>query len=200
MIHIKNIKFILTIILITGCNLFETRNPEEPDTGRPSFQTPTSASVVILNFQNAILEKNVENYEACFADSVQTKNYHYIFTPTGEANGLYPLVFSMWDISSERRAFNSLVSNMKKDDYPKLDINFINPEPFQDSIVYIGDYSLTLTHSVATIPEKFAGKLQLTIVQGEDGLWYVYRWIDTKTENDTIPDTWSIMKALFYNL
>ena len=198
---IKNIAFLLIIItFFTGCNLFSTRTPEEPDTGRSSFLPPTSVDIVVLNFINAIKEKETENYVSCFSDTAQSADYNYIFIPTSEANARYEAIFKYWDINSERRAFNSMVSNMLAESYPEFILKNAQYDVLlPDSAVYIAEYYLTIGHNLATIPRAFSGTLQFTLKPTANGMWSIQRWIDNKIDSDSLTTSWSILKANFAN-
>lgn len=187
------------LILISACNLFSTRSPETPDTGKSSYQLPTSASIVISNFKNSIIEKNVDNYILCFADTSQGDKRNYIFFASSEANALYSSVFQNWKINSERQYFNSLINKTPQDNFPTIifsnsRFDIIVP----DSAVFTTDYYLYINHTESTISKKFAGTLQFSISPKSSGLWSIYQWIDSSPSGiDTIKSTWSMMKAQF---
>jgi hypothetical protein len=194
------ILYLLFAFFLNGCDLLSTRSPEKPDTGRSTFQPPTDAGIVIENFKNAFKENNTENFIACLSDTSQTKSYLFTYVPTAEANGIYASIFQSWTISSERRAFNSIITKIQEGTY--LDLTFENPHfelTSPDSTVFVSNYQIKIYHNIATIPKIFAGTVQFTIVPASNGLWSIYRWTDTKLNNDTIKDTWSILKAQFYN-
>ena len=200
--HIAKTHIIILFLagLLSACNLFTTRNPEEPETGRSSFQQPVNADIVIDNFKNALKEKNTENYIACFWNDTESGTKKFEFTPSAEASARFPTIFETWDIDSERNDFNYLTNSLLDMVYPVLE--FQNEKPgvaMPDSTVFISDYILTVNHSQEQIPKIFAGTLQFTISKGANGLWSISRWLDTSPAVDTIDATWSILKAQFYN-
>ncbi len=199
----KKFSIILTYILIfvffSGCELFKTRNPESPDTGKSNYLQPTSADIVLTNFTNAIEDKNAENYIACFSDSTSLHDRNYQFIPSPDAITRYPGIFDNWNKASENRFFYALKSNIPENVSPNLELkNF----PFQydlsqpDSAIYTSEYYLTVSNNIPGIPTVFTGTLQFTIHRNSNGYWYIQKWIDTNPSNDT-NQTWSILKAQF---
>lgn len=183
-----------------SCDWFATREPEDPDTGRSSFQPPTSADIVVSNFVNSLYEKNADNFLSCLADSTQTASFSYLFLPSAEANALFSSIFSQWERDSERQWATSMITSIESGVNPDMRLTNSRFEVLlPDSAVHISDYYLVVNHNIETIPEKFAGTMQLTLRHDANGLWSISRWIDTKAQNDSIPDTWSILKAQFFN-
>jgi hypothetical protein len=185
------------ILLLSSCNLFTTRNPETPNTGKSNFQPPTSADIVISNFKYAVIEKNVDNYIQCFADTSQNTKRNFIFIASSEANAVFN--FQNWNVNSERQYFNSLINKTPLDNVPV--IIFSNSRfdvSSTDSTVFTSDYYLYVNHSDSTFSKKFAGTLQFSLSPKSSGLWSIYQWIDSSPSgNDTIKSTWSMMKAKF---
>ena len=73
---------ILCTLLISGCDIFTTRTPENPLNAGGIFTPPTSASLVIENLLNAIKEKNTENYILCLADTTRNARQSFQFYPS----------------------------------------------------------------------------------------------------------------------
>ncbi len=198
---IYTISFVLTLLLVS-CEWFTAREPEKPDSGTSNFEPPTDYSIVISNFKNAISEKNLENYLACLADESKDK-FGFSFNPSARAQAQYPSLFLDWGVTDENQSFNSLINSMEKPVNPRLNLyyeadGFENKQP--DSAVFAADYILKIDHNVESIPaDRFGGSLHLTIRRNKSGLWSIYRWLDQQSSvNDSIENTWSEMKALFY--
>jgi hypothetical protein len=191
---------IFILLNIAGCNLFSTRNPASPDSNNSKFVPPTSPLIVVSNFNNAVIENNVDDFIYCLSDSATQSTRAYHFFPASDALSRYPSLFDNWTINSERRSFTSMVGSLidgtttdMKTFNSKLEINST------DSAVYTADYIINLKHNQKTIPTKCSGTFRLTIVPKSDGQWCIQNWYDIKYQNDTIPDSWSIIKAQFYN-
>ncbi len=184
-------------LILCGC---QTRTPEDPTAARGSFTPPTSASVVIDNFRNAVIEKNTENFMLCLADAPSRSNYPYVFEPSSEVGSRFSTLFNSWSTQKERQAFLSFVSRLASEERPILEylssnVAFTSP----DSIVFVSDYTLTAPIIVTGIPTTLTGTMIFTITPEPSGLWSISRWSDSKRAADTSESTWSVLKAQLSN-
>ncbi len=198
-------KLSMLMILFQSC-IFVTRTPEPPDTRRSSFQPPTSAQLVVNNFQAAIREKNPENYIQCLVsgDSGATAlaSRRYSFEPSAEASARFAGVFAMWNVSRERQAFIALTAKIDAQSSPVLELSnnrfeFLSP----DSAVYVSDYRIRPNYTLSGAPTEFGGTLRFTISSFPNGFWAISRWSDQasgQAASQTLP-SWSILKAQFAN-
>jgi len=193
----KILSYFFMLVLISGCDLFSTRIPESPDNNRIKFQPPTSAQIVIDNFILSITNKNVENFSQCLSDS-NSGNYKFVFLPSTEASINYQNLFNDWEKSDEVKVMNSIFANLD-DKSPKLSFSNTGFEQLTpDSAIFISAYTLIVPHSLDNIPKEFSGLLQFTIAHNNSQLWSIIRWIDY-SNNDSLHNSWSILKAFFYN-
>ena len=66
-------QFLLMLVLLqTGCGLFDTRDPEQPDQGGLDYIPATVPSIALSNLVSAIAQKNVDNYMRNFGDPAVT--------------------------------------------------------------------------------------------------------------------------------
>ena len=190
---------LLFSILFGGCDLFTTRTPEEPDSGRSSFRPPTSAQIVLDNFIAAVQEANSENYLQCISDSTEgILRFYYI--PSNQAISQYPELFTTWDRMSEYRFFSTIAGNLKENKFPEL--IFANGGfdiQLPDSAVYITDYFLTIPHTFQSIPSEYSGSLQFTLMPDFNRLWSITKWMDVSSSTDTSSYSWSLLKAALQN-
>ncbi len=193
--------FVVVTISLSQCALFETRNPEEPSGSGTNYLQPTSEVIVLSNLQNAVKERNTENYIRCLADSTQGAKQTFRFEASSEALATFAEQFRQWSLSSERQAFSSMVSKVSASSVSEL--LFVNGRyeiRVPDSAVYVADYILRMPHSAASIATTASGSVRLTIIPNQFNQWSIVRWIDSKSgSNDTIPSTWSLLKAQFSN-
>lgn len=192
---------LLLAAVLAGCDVFSTRTPEDPEGGATNFEQPVSELIVIANFQNAVKDKNTENFVRCLADTTRGDARPYGFEPSSEAGARFAEQFRNWSVQNERQAFFSMMSKIATGDSAALNLSngrFDTRVP--DSAVYVADYVLKVQHSSASIPRTAAGTLRLTITPNKLNQWSVVRWVDLKSaETDTITATWSILKAQFSN-
>ncbi len=193
---------IILSLLLAGCDIFRTGNPESPDTGKSTYVPPTSPSILIDNFKSAIQEKNLENYISCLADSSLGRgNRAFEFVPSAEAKARYFSIFYSWNLLAEQKSFTAILANMDEGSSPLLVLANSKFEAVSpDSTIYTAEYSLTLEHAIANFPKHFIGNLQFTLHPNQSGLWSITRWVDLSDQkSDTTSASWSILKAHFYN-
>lgn len=196
---------ILIIVLLTvilyGCDFFGTRNPEQPDIGKSNFLPPTEPSIVILNLETALKEKNIDNYINCFYNFGDVPRLEFQFNAATDALTQFPSIFVIWGANEERRSFSSIFASLTEGQTPKL--NWINRQPLQetaDSAIFTSDYYLYSPNNDNNIPDEYAGRLQFTMTFRNNGFWYISKWIDINTQVvDSVKNTWSVLKGFYYN-
>ncbi|MFI5250829.1 MAG: hypothetical protein ACHQQQ_00230 [Bacteroidota bacterium] len=183
---------ILSLSLIYGCDIFQTREPQQPTQGTSTYQVPDQPDVVLTNLEAAIHESNTDNYMRCFADTSSTSQ-PFSFTPSADVSS-YESVFRTWNLSNERTYFQNLGKPVNGTPYlyPSSAPNQIFSST--DSVVYSMDYTFFYPHNRPGIPQLVRGKMELHLKPDARRLWYIQAWIDTKTTHDS---TWSYIKAVF---
>jgi hypothetical protein len=184
--------FLLTLLIISGCGLFETRDPEPPETIRSTYTLPTSADIVIDNLTFSIAQKNSENYNK----SISSSSFQFI--PDSKSQQVYKLIFSGWNQAAEKKYLDNLilVTSTTSSSVLFLDedrLTQITP----DSAVYQATYIIVFQHNQANIPKSARGNLTINIATDDDDLFYIRKWEDFR-QNDT-DFTWSELKANFSN-
>ncbi|MBI5326046.1 MAG: hypothetical protein HZB41_12370 [Ignavibacteriae bacterium] len=189
----------IILIVFTSCELFTTREPEKPDTGKSVFIPPYDANDVITNFTNSIKEKNADNFKRCFWENSEIGEDNYTFVPSADAYSLYQSIFDNWDINSERSCFLAIITKLADDTYPELEFtNSDYLDQLPGSKTFISDYKIIINHNIVGRDKIFAGKLQFYLkLKSQVNYWYIQKWIDTNPSNDSIKSTWSILKAQF---
>jgi len=188
--------YIILLIFLSGCGLFDTRNPEEPDVGGATFIPQTSWEAVIINLEQSFRLIATENYLQCLDEEF------FIFNPSAEAANLYQGIFTDWSVAgAERRWFLTLRSNIGEGLSPELILYPSIPQSFADSVIYTAEYSLSVPHTADNVANMFKGRLQFTIKRNEQANWQISSWIDQASDSTLIPDipTMSHLKAGFFN-
>lgn len=197
MAHIRFILTILLLALLTGCSLFEPREPEQPSQSGSNFEPPYSAETVISNLKNAIAAKNLDNYIACFSDPVRTQR-EFTFVPSGPAWAQYSSELSSWDRNKEREYMRNLISHTSSSAFSSL---LLVPKSFAittDSVVYNYTYTLSFHHDGRVISDSTArGELWFTLGPDNTGSWSIYRWLDYPLTPTSTIVTWSSFKGGF---
>jgi len=190
---------IILISIITlsfaGCDLFTTRNAENPDQTRSNFQPPVEPAVVIDNLKNSLSDKNVQNYISCFVDTLFSER-SFNFSASSDALTRFD-IFLSWGLNEERRYFNSIANKVTVDFPISLTLSNQNYSSLSgDSLIYSATYLINLPVSTGDqFPQNYGGNLQFNMLRDSRQEWVIYFWKDTKSE--TLP-SWSELKGSSY--
>jgi hypothetical protein len=175
--------------------LFDTREPENPVTDNQSLESATDDTILMQNFLAAFRQKNIQEYEKLFADTV-THSRSFLFGPNQSAAARYSAVFTEWNKRSEVDYFRNMTGSTSASSAPQITITYpVQPVKYQsDSVLYTIDYTLFVPHTRAGIIDQFAGRSELTMSPNKNNIWVIYRWIDYETKKDS---GWSELKGIF---
>lgn len=190
----KNYLIISLIILFSGCELFETREAEKPDSPNSGYRQPTSTDILIENLILSLKDKGLQDYLNIFSDSSNTGKNYYFYPSSGSAS-LYPVFQNEWTKSQEQQFFANLLVRIEQGQ--NISLSFVNEEkiPMGDSSQYKAKYFLNVPHNVTGFPKLFEGEILVKMVVDKRLLWSIYYWQDNKTSE--LP-TWSELKGQFY--
>jgi len=181
---------LVALIIFEGCGIFETRDPESPQTVRSTYLTPTSPDIVIDNLTFSIAEKNSENY----SKNISEMSFQYV--PDSKSLLLYEHIFSTWNKQSEKFYLDNLIGVTAPSSSSVL---FLDNKRFtqisSDSALFQADYIFVFQHNRAGVPKSSRGNVNITLASDSDDLFYIRKWEDFR-QNDT-DFTWSEFKANF---
>jgi hypothetical protein len=189
----KNKILIFTItILLNACDLFTTRDAEDPNQNRSNFVTPSSASLVIQNLKNSLADKNVQNYLSCFVDTLYSSR-QFSFSASSEA--LIQFQMQDWGKDEEQRYFNAVINKVNQN----VDIQLALKDTIYsslggDSAIYSANYDLTVPFANSNTI-VYSGNLEFKLLRDERSLWSIYFWKDTKGQ---VNPSWSELKGSYY--
>jgi hypothetical protein len=176
------------LLVLSGCDMFAPRTPEEPTRAAGTWLQPDTPDRVVQNMQKAIEELNVQNYRRSLDAAV-------IFRPAATVAAT-STVFAGWDRSDEERYFSTLVA--ASDPTAGHNLRLVDagsPTPLGPSVFVLdATYVLTVNHGRSDVPNVFQGRLVWTIEQDTDGLWRIVEWRDQEIEASP---SWSTLKAEF---
>jgi hypothetical protein len=92
----------LLCVLLVGCELFQTRDPEEPEGARGSWEVPISPEDVLTNLSLAMFERNAANYMRAFPQDSFTFSADPIVVQ--QQPGM-----AVWERANEQAHINSLL-------------------------------------------------------------------------------------------
>ena len=195
-------KFIVVLymmFLVTSCSLLDTRTPESP-TNTVQYDPAFDYQTVLVNLRKSIQYKDPAGYVRCLSDTTDLNATQYMFEPNIEVLTRFSGLFTQWTITQERAYFQNILSKIPTDLSCDLQlVNTIYDGITPDSVIIQSDYILTLPHTVASIPQVSSGGLRFVVKRQNNGLWSIQRWSDYLHVNDSIGETWSSIKAQFYN-
>ncbi len=173
-------------LLLISCNLFQTREPENPVSGSNTLEQATSPNIVINNLQASFQQKNIQEYEKLFNDTL------IVFVPTPSAAARYNVVFSSWNRNSESQYFRNMITAVGTASAPQLSLSVVSTVQYQnDSAQFTLDYTIFVPNAAT---DQFSGRTELVLSPNKNSIWTIYRWIDYETKKDS---SWSELKGQF---
>lgn len=193
---INKVLILFALLFIISCDLFITRDAQEPDQSRSDFQPPVQPEIVISNLKSSLADKNLQNYIACFVDTIFS-NREFTFSASSEAISLYQIFLQDWGLNEEKRYFSSVINKVPTDFPISLSLSDENFSSLGgDSLIYTATYNINLpVPSGDPVPPNYAGSLQFNMLRDSRSQWSIYFWKDTK--GASLP-SWSELKGSFY--
>jgi len=179
------------IFIISGCDIFEVRNPENPSDPKSSYGVPVEPTDVIKNLISSFDDKNANDYKKNFASGPPLVNRKIYFTPSGNVLSSFP---EEWSIDQEFQYFNNLITRTPQD--IPISLTFSN-ELFDlraDSAIYSADYSISVP-VLNSEPKIYKGSLKFTMITDINSAWIIYYWEDIAKPGST---SWSELKIEYY--
>jgi hypothetical protein len=185
---IRPIAMLGLALLIVGCDLLNTRDPEPPDSGQGSWEIPRLPGDVLNNLSAALFERNAVDYLLSFEQE------QFSFEADPEATSQDPSL-EEWDFSAESAHINQLFGAGTLPPDSIVRVVFLNSQrtTLGDSAEIIADYSLVAEIALAAAPGPMAGTAYFDLRIGQQGYWEIYHWRDSRTEEQ---NTWSDLKSL----
>ncbi|MFA6980266.1 MAG: hypothetical protein WC209_13180 [Ignavibacteriaceae bacterium] len=189
----KVVLLFLFLFIFSGCDLFNTRDPQKPDQPRSNYKLAVTPEILLENFTNSLAEKNVQNYLNCFSDSAFAGK-EFQFIPSADANSKYPVLFQDWSKKSEEQYFNNLISHISQDQ-PITFTKSNEKSSFSgdNGSVVSASYFLVVPHN-DEIPKNFEGELQFTLIRDSRAVWTIAQWQDIKS---SLISSWSELKGFY---
>lgn len=177
----------LSLVLFSAC--FQIRDVAPPGTSSSGWISPTSYDILLDNLSRAITQKNTQNYLRCFnRDQLD-------YTPAATLLNDRESIWQNWSIDEEQTYFNNLLANVPGNSGGILNLERLEQRDVNaDSLIYIGNYVLQVSHNVADVPKVFQGQVQWEMKLNEFNEWEIQKWVDLETVADS---SWSLLKLTF---
>lgn len=189
----KNVYFLIFLIFVGGCDIFSTRDPEDPSSTRSNFVAATTPEILFQNMIESFREKIVENYMACFVDRAFL-DIEYSFIPSAGSASQFTIL-NDWSVELEQQYFRNVRSIVLENSPIGLEFSNEISNPSGESAIYQFDYRLTVPTSDPNVPSDYEGTVQFRINLDSRQIWVITEWQDTQIEN--LP-SWSELKGRFY--
>ncbi|MDP1676732.1 MAG: hypothetical protein Q8L88_07665 [Bacteroidota bacterium] len=188
-----HIAFVILSFLFISCDLFDTRDPEQPDSGNQTLPIAFTKEILFSNFRDAFQQKNTDEYRKLFSDTA-THAQRFAFMPSASAGTRYS--FSSWDKSLEDDYFRNIISSAGISSSFRFDLISI-PKVISyqsDSAKYSLEYLLFVPHNRGGVTQQFVGNGDIYVSPDKNAIWRIYRWVDFETKKDS---SWSELKGQF---
>jgi hypothetical protein len=180
----------LSLFFVFGCDIFESRDPEQPNQSRSNYDTPSEPQIVIQNLKNAFSDKNADNYRKNFASGPPLVDRNFFFLPTNQALSRNPNLWAGWTTEDEFQYFNNLIIRTPEELPITLSLFSENYSPLGDSTIYTAEYSINVPN-LSGAPDIYEGSLKFSMITDNQAAWIIYYWEDITKENNR---SWSDLK------
>ncbi len=169
----------LLLVVVSGCGLFETRDPESPTGSQASDNLALSPTEALIQLESAITLHDPNLYLTAISETFE-------FAATPSAFSEDPAYFDDWTYTREDVFIRSLLSStlLPPDSTATLTFTPIEEVSFADSAVFRESYTLEIAPANETLPRLYAGVADLTLKREQDGGWRVVRWFDDAGGDD----------------
>lgn len=182
------------LLLFSGCEIFTTRTPEDPEGSTGGWKFPASPEIVTDNLEVAIGRRSSFDYLKSFI-SEDVDSVYYVFEADPETESNNPGLFDDWGINQEQRFIEALFSNLPLDSLSELTLIIREERPVSnDTWQLSADYELHVGHTRDEAPRYMEGALDFILIRLNDGGWYVSSWRDQRISGYRC---WSDLKARF---
>ena len=183
--------FILILFaFLVSCDIFDTRDPENPDTGRSNNLTATTPDILFSNLINSFSEKIPENYSSCFVDTSFLKR-RFNFIPSAGSISQFPSLLQ-WGPEAEDQYFRNVINLTPVNTPITLSLNNIAENIFGDSAIYQIEYNLIVPFESQMV---YGGTAKFKIFRDSRTQWVIVEWEDIKKEGSS---SWSELKGSYY--
>lgn len=188
----KYLVFILSLMFLISCDIFNTRDAAEPDEGRSDYFTASEPGILIQNLMNSFSDKDVVNYKNSFVTGFSNKVFSFL--PSGTALLTYSNIWPTWNLDSEVEYFNNLKITAP-DDLPVTLTLSLSLESFGiilgDSLKYTSEYSINVPQKNSDA-RNYQGNLEFSMTRESGSVWAIYFWKDNAVGNNS---SWSDLKG-----
>ncbi|MFK7971917.1 MAG: hypothetical protein AB8F95_16235 [Bacteroidia bacterium] len=178
--------YISLVCVMASC--LRTRPVEPPGGGSSDWVSPTDYQILLDNFQRSLAERNTQNLLRCLSED------SYLFEPVASLFADNESIWRNWARQDERIWFENMqaVLDITSNSLQLTEIDL--QDVTADSLRYVGNYRLRITHTDTTLPTLFLGQIQFNMKVNAFNEWEISRWTDLEVTPDS---SWTLLKLRF---
>ena len=186
-------KILPIIILITAvsCDLFQVRDPQDPNETKSSYRVPVEPKDVIRNLINSFGDRNSNDYKMNFSTGLPLVDRDFYFVPSGNVLSNFP---TNWTVNEEFQYFNNIMTRTPQNVPITLLFSDEEYDIRADSSIYSAKYFLSVP-VLNSEPMIFNGSLKFSMTRDRNATWIIYFWEDIAEQDSK---SWSELKIEFY--
>lgn len=176
---------ILLLVLLCGCEIFSLREADPPN--KPplwnNFYTTWELTRQNLEYSYED-ERNLVNYGGLFSS-----NFQFYFSQQDITD------YNITEVWTRNNEIDMLYNLQSMADSINVELELIpdQADDVQSSPVKLyRNYTLKVKKN--SVVETYAGKMELQMVQDEDGYWRIIKWYDYRSSTPMIYPTWGKLK------
>lgn len=181
---------IIFVLFLVGCNIFEPRKSEAPDTIAEWNAFTTTADKCLENLLFAFNHKeNIYQY-----GNILSEGFTFYFDTQDINDFTLPV---QWGKEKEIDMLINLYQQGNNTQEVLLSVRKIDgqSDTYQSNNASIyRQYELNIAQSTTVLSTNFSGKFMLYLEKGNDGLWKIHDWYDYRDQSEW---TWGRMKNAF---
>lgn len=172
---------LIFLLILGGCGLFDTREPENP-VGTPHFWTPPlSPGDVLDNITEAFSRRDDWLYMKSFAEPDFTDSA-FIFFPDISSVSYDSTIFANWDYYAEQTFIRNFfdLQILPQDSTVFIEFTPESEPPGEDLPIYREYYSIVYGHANPNLPREYSGRADIQFDRNRSGNWVIISWKDEK--------------------
>lgn len=176
------------LIILQACDIFESRDPENPNETKSSYRVPVEPTDVIDNLKNSFKDKNSNDYKKNFSSGSPLVDRNFYFVPSSNDLNIIP---AEWTVAQEFQYFNNLVIQTPQDIPISLTLTEEQYDLQADSAIYAAKYFISVP-VLNSVPVIYEGNLRFIMTTDINAAWIIYYWEDIANQDIK---SWSNLKS-----
>ena len=187
----------MVVLVAAGCDLFETRSPNDPGTDTFPCAALLAPDSAFVNIQGAYGRPNgLACYTSGLADSTSPTEIGFRFHPDPTDSLNSPASFASWS----RNVEVVVAQNIANSSNPSIFLLTLKTPPTiitSQPDIEVRRYAYEIEFSAPEIPDTFFQGLAEVTVRRTGGQWLIHDWVDRRDPGGTTTLTWGYLRASY---